>query len=377
MATSLFTSNSIFYGLHKLFGVYSPPFFLLVFATHLLAVWLLYLTIRCFTRSAILGVVGAALWGFNPVSQGSLGWYSVYGHVLVAPCILWVLLDLARISRRERTATRLSMARWSFLLLIAGTSFGVGLGIALAFPPVAYLLLPRTEPRRAAIAACFALVAVLLFVWYLSARACFVATTSDVVITSQIDAMRANMRGSLGSFTSLLAYGTTNLLLGPLVTCAKDAVTSGPLQGTSLADILRISNVVLIATVAAIATAIVCCGAERRRELLGLSLLALSAYALIGLARPSTITVPSIPRYHYVAPACIAILLCQTLSCFRWRAFARVVWLPSALLAAWFAATFGLYLQAGREIEAYAGKHTLMHYLTAQFRMAKLSTTNC
>ena len=161
------------------------------------------------------------------------------------------------------------------------------------------------------------------------------------------------------------------------MTCAKDAVTSGPLQGTSLADILRISNVVLIATVAAIATAIVCCGAERRRELLGLSLLALSAYALIGLARPSTITVPSIPRYHYVAPACIAILLCQTLSCFRWRDFVRVVWLPSALLAAWFAATFGLYLQAGREIEAYAGKHTLMHYLTAQFRMAKLSTTNC
>jgi hypothetical protein len=77
-----------------------------------------------------------------PINQGSLRWVSVYGHVMAGTFVLLVLADLSRIAGGDRAPTSWQLGRWTLLLVGAATSFGTGLGVALAFPAIAWLLLP-------------------------------------------------------------------------------------------------------------------------------------------------------------------------------------------------------------------------------------------
>jgi hypothetical protein len=42
-----------------------------------------------------LAVLAAAVWGINPINEGALGWYAVYGQVLATTCILIILVRFA------------------------------------------------------------------------------------------------------------------------------------------------------------------------------------------------------------------------------------------------------------------------------------------
>ena len=59
-----------------------------------------------------LACFGALLWAASPLNEGSLGWFSVYGHVLVATFLLWVMLRVQRAAistpspARERAGVR-------------------------------------------------------------------------------------------------------------------------------------------------------------------------------------------------------------------------------------------------------------------------------
>lgn len=146
---NLLARNLAFYGSYQLFGLRADLYFWTVLLTFLLDVWLLFRILRNLTGSLTLACFGATLWGTSPLNDGTLAWYSVYGQVL-ATTVLLLVLDRVTARARDGGATDLGSGLvWYGLLLVGTVSFGVGVGVALVFPAVLFLLLPDAwhQPR--------------------------------------------------------------------------------------------------------------------------------------------------------------------------------------------------------------------------------------
>src|SRR5262245_63967295 len=144
---NLVVRNLVFYGSARFFGLRADLFFWQVLLTHLLNVWLLFRVLHALTASRLLASGGAALWGTSPVQLGTLGWYSVYGQVLVATALLVVLDRVTRLARTGDAPPVRTAAAWYVLLLAGSACFGTGLGVAVAFPVVLFLLLQAAWRR--------------------------------------------------------------------------------------------------------------------------------------------------------------------------------------------------------------------------------------
>jgi hypothetical protein len=160
----LVTNNALFYFLYRLFGTHAESYYWVALGTHLLNVGLLFWVIRLFTESGRLACFGASLWGISTMNEAALGWFSVFGQVLVATIMLCLLVRLAQVSS-GRPLHRYTLARWWLLLLAASTSFGIGIGLTLVFPVVAFLLLPAS-PTRTRVVLIFCVLAALVPVLY-------------------------------------------------------------------------------------------------------------------------------------------------------------------------------------------------------------------
>jgi hypothetical protein len=296
------------------------------------------------------------LWALSPIAQGSLAWFAVYGHVLVATFMLWLLGDLAR--RTDETAHDVPLhvrLRWGLLLFGAATSYGFGLGIALGFPVAALFLLPALANRGAVLltlAASAALVAALYPVqrWLVLYRWGAEAIPFDFAPLGLAAIFR-----SPGEFVQLASvlllglsgYGLATLLLGPFALFARPAEYLGPWWGADLVWLSR--SLVVAAVVLAVA---VLRGAEpRRRHLaIGLGLVVAACYAPAAAVTAARLlaSFPSQPdryweptavleaRYQYAGPAVwiafVAVVLAAALD--RWRRLARSTY---AVLVVWFA----------------------------------------
>ena len=146
---NLLVRNLAFYTSFHLFGLRADLFFWTVLLTYLLDVWLLFRILRNLTGSLTLACFGALLWGTSPVNDGTLAWYSVYGQVLAATGLLVVLERVTARARAGGAVDGRTAAIWYGLLLLGTVCFGVGVGVALVFPAVLFLLLPETwrQPR--------------------------------------------------------------------------------------------------------------------------------------------------------------------------------------------------------------------------------------
>ncbi len=144
---NLLVRNLAFYGSYQLFGLRADLYFWTVLLTFLLAVWLLFRVLRNLTGSLTLACFGAALWGTSPVNDGTLAWYSVYGQVLAATILLLVLDRVTALARTGGALTTRTACAWYALLLLGTGCFGVGVGVALAFPAVLFLVLPDAWRR--------------------------------------------------------------------------------------------------------------------------------------------------------------------------------------------------------------------------------------
>src|SRR6185369_15334644 len=151
----------------------------------------------------------------SPACEGALGWFSVYGQVLATTMILWVLYRLAQIATTGVEPPPTAPLRWAAMLFIASVSFGTGIGAAMAFPIVAFILLPPSPARRRVLLALI-LVAIVLPVLYPTSQ--WLAERYHAPNTGEI----GNPIGVLlqwqvtWQFTiQLIAYGLTSLLLGP------------------------------------------------------------------------------------------------------------------------------------------------------------------
>ena len=299
--------NLIFYACYRLFGLAPLGYFVLVLLTHLANVCLLFLVIRRLTGNPFLASGGAALWGVLPANEASLGWYSVYGNVLVTTIALWLLYDLVRLAETRRPVSGLRLATWCLLLLAGMTCFGVGIALAMTFCVVAYLFLADSPDRNKATVVLFALTICVPIV-YVGLYHLYTAISGDTgtnaaAFLSQI----LNWRLNAEMLGELLAYGTSSLVIPH--PCTPDG--GMPLCYTFLA-----------LCAAGVAALFACVSGRIRRTLLALTLLLGATYASIAIGR-ALFTVVMIgravawsathARYHYLGPAIIAIILCLML----------------------------------------------------------------
>src|SRR5262249_43204730 len=121
--------NAVFAGMYAVFGPEPRPWFTSVLLTHLVNVLLLHRLVLRLTGDLLLACLGATLWGTAPVLEGALGWYAVYGQVLLATIVLAVVSSLATAVARDRPPSRGQILAWAGLLAAGATCFGIGLGI--------------------------------------------------------------------------------------------------------------------------------------------------------------------------------------------------------------------------------------------------------
>jgi len=348
----LATRNALFFAFYWAFGMHPEYYFWVVLITHLVNVYLLFRTIRWLTGSARLGVFGAVLWGTCPVQVGALGWYSVYGEVVVGSILLLLLSRAARAGAQERPPSRHSAVTWPLLLLVASTCFGVGIGIALAAPLAFFLLLPPS-PRRTRLCIGLTLLAAVLPILYtamLSLSTELFGPNSEAFV-ADLMMSHVNVEPVLLMLPQLFIRGFSALLLGflPLVPSLRDLVSWS--HGVPYAAALLYA--------AAMIAALVGSPAADRRRLAALLLIATSAYGIIALGRAPFFETwrmaeaASPARYHYVATAPLVAALCLFLARVgAWvRARARIA---NLALAAWLGVTAFLYAQSRPFVSLHA-----------------------
>jgi len=318
----LFTSKSVFYLMYSLFGLESNAYYGLAILSHLVNVFLLYRVVEISTSRSGLALVASLLWGMSAVNQGSLGWYSVYGHVLVGNFLLWILYDMARIRYEGIELGNLKLLRWYLLLLAAATSFGTGIPVAMLGGLVAWLLLPEGAARRRAtisLGSLAVLVPALYFSWVSSSADLLgdAAAVSHLESNLAFYTLPSHWLSALTLWVRMVAYGFSSLLLGPMPIAAPAFASTGVLAKAPQAFVtplsLGLGGIAVLGVFVAMGRATL----AERRSLCAYGVWMLSVYAVIAVGRsafldqiavsPSSFAMQ--PRYYYVAPALGVILV--------------------------------------------------------------------
>jgi hypothetical protein len=301
--------NLVYYLCFTFFGTNAEPYFWWVLLTHLVNVYLVFAILRTLSGPR-MACVGAAFWGMSPIDEGALGWFSVYGQVQATTMILFVLYRMLRVANGAAPLWREPVA-WAALLLIASVSFGSGIGAAMAFPVVAYIVLQRSPIRRRALWA-FGAVAASLPLLYVGSF--WLAKYYDVPRTSEIGIALGGLLALsrvLGLTAHMVAYGVTSLLLSPF---------QYPMEysGTHFIVVPILALLVIVAGVAM-------APAQRRRALLAAVVLGCACYGIIAVGRVGFFfffgtKLVAAARYHYAAPLFfwIAILVAIATLAERW-----------------------------------------------------------
>jgi hypothetical protein len=300
---NLLVRNAIFYAWFRLFGLDAAPYFWAVLLTHLLNVWLLSRLLRTLTSSATLACLGATLWGASPIAVGTLGWYSVYGQVLVGTILLVVLRRLAALSRDGASLPARTAWTWYALLLLATVCFGVGLGIALAFPVALFVMLPAAwrQPRVRMAYLALPVVTVAVYVAYRHLYPLLFEPLSFEELTTQPAGVRdlpSVLRGVLG----LVGFATSEYPRGFFW-----AAKTYPDRASSIVLALAGVGVVVLSWRG---------GPRARRAGVALASLSAGIYFAIALGRTWFLPLPRMAaqlRYHYVAAIPIVAILCMAL----------------------------------------------------------------
>lgn len=302
----LFLRNLAFWLCWVAFGAEPTGWFATALVTHALnGVLLFFVLVRVVRHVAVAGAV-AALWAVAPAHEGSLAWYAVYGHALATTFVLVLLLDVLRWRERDGVPSVPRTLGWCLLLVAAGVSYGVGLGVAAAAPVAIALLVPATRraPSRLAIVA---LVPVLLaLAWFATARQSSGLALPGLEDGGASGGIRplADLLAILQVGASLVAFGLGDLVLGPWERWLAQAPAGVLVAGVAVALLLVVAvartreprlRAVLVATVLLALAAYGSIAAARA-----------GLYAALGVAPDAT---AAVPRYHYLAQTLLAAAL--------------------------------------------------------------------
>jgi hypothetical protein len=299
--------NLVFLGLWHLFGLHSELWYWTVLLTHLLNVWLLFGVLGFLTADVGLACLGATIWGICPLGVGTLGFYSVYGQVMASTILLVVLKDLVRLSAAGTVLTARRALVWYALLLAGTTCFGTGIGAALAFPLVLFLLLPAAWRQPRVRIAYLALPAVALVGYFALKR--FYTLFEPMPFEELLHEVLAE-HGLLAAPAMMVQ------LLGFAVAGSTLSYFFAPYQYPNTRDLVSI---------AAFAVGLGCIAWRgdwrRRRNALAMMALAVGIYSVIAIGRAkmyagfntSSVQAAAFLRYHYEATIPIVVLLCLIL----------------------------------------------------------------
>jgi hypothetical protein len=293
--------NATFWTMFQLFGTDPRGYAWTVILTHLLNTYLVFQVIR--PSGLVLAGFGALLWGTCPVLAGALGWYSVYGQVLLTTLVLSVLWSLERVRCAGAPLSAATAMVWVVVLAAGATSFGTGLGVAVTFPVAVALALPaRQLPRRSLLV--LAVGAVVTVVGYALA----VAHSPDMTPAARaLIADPGQAAGVVGLSAHLLGFGASALLFDAL-----GAHQRFP-DWTQMASVAVVAILVLSAGASA--------DAPGRRRLAALCVLVAAAYGAVAGGRSAVYAAAAIPfataakaaRYHYLPLALLVLLVCMAL----------------------------------------------------------------
>ncbi len=315
----LATSNLVFYVLFQLFGLQAEVYHGVALATHLLNVALLYHVIHRITDSRCLAVFGAALWGMAPIDRGSIGWFSVYGHVLATTLILWVLVDVARLRKAAAAVPAWTLVRWYVLLMGAAMSFGVGLGVAACFGIVVFSMLPEA-PNRGRVSVVLSTLLVVLPGLFVLQHSVFESLFGPLISDGRDAVLQLYRVPELIAMSAqLLAFASASLALGLVVRGDHGNQLLPVFQGheTALAWFTFGVGSALVGLV------LVVLWRTRggRMPIVGFGVMAVVAYAVIAAGRigvmgraPSMLWMVSSPRYHYLGTLAICLVLMTSLA---------------------------------------------------------------
>jgi hypothetical protein len=322
----LLTSNAVYALLFPVFGLDATGYYAIALLTHLCVVGLLYGAILRWSGT-LTAVVVSTMWGISPLAEGSIGWFGVYGHLLVGAAVAWILRDLARISTGEAHPSAWLLARWYMLILIAATSFGFGLSIAIVFPIAVYGLLSGA-PKQRLVAGVFATLWIAIPVLYILVHLSYasisdrdalhgvsqVAAKSEFTDLSSLFLLFISKVPSV--LTEFLSIGVASLPFGPLIAL-------GPTYGASYGFVLMFSKIVLFVMAVLFVWRLRSRTRDERLYAASCFILALASYgtiaiwdviraislpesmppAMLALLLPAPLTF----RYHYVAPMLLAV----------------------------------------------------------------------
>ena len=300
---NLLARNLVFLASWEAFGLRAPFYFATVLLTHLLNVALLFGVLRRMTHGGALACFGAALWGTLPLCLGTLGWYSVYGQVLVATILLVVLHRLAGIAAADGRLPASEACLWYGLLLVGTTCFGVGIGVASVFPVVVFLLLPSAWSQPRMRMAWLLLPAVTIGLYFGFRRLYPFIATVNLAEAIQNHAAWRGVGAAPPVLAHLLTYSAAAAVLGYFL----------PKESPSMAAWLAAS-----AFVAGLALLVVRGEARSRRLAAAMVVLATGMYLVIAVGRGYTYVLfklgPAVAgrtaRYHYAGSLPVVILLC-------------------------------------------------------------------
>jgi hypothetical protein len=309
------TAYAAFYLCRVLFELNANLYYALAIATHGFNAYLLYRLVETMTGRFGLALAAGFVWGTSSLNQGSIGWYSVYGHVLAGTWTLLFLYGAARVSSGRSALTRATPRLWLCCMLGAATSFGSGIPVAMLSGPVLYFLLPDIPGRTRVVRTQCALLLVVPALFLAVHGAHYVLfgtpTSEEVVARTFVGQIAGEMPSKLveifSMFGLLLAYGSASLIFGPVLQFSRAFLVETPwvayCTGTAMMLALGYSVWRLDRSV--------------RPRALAYLFLAASCYGIIALGRASIYNTMGYPmieaamvaRYHYLAQAILAVLL--------------------------------------------------------------------
>ncbi len=366
----LFTRNLVYWICYQLFGLEPAGYFWLALLTHLLNVALLFAVILRLSQRPLCAALAAALWGLAPISQGSLRWVSVYGHVMAGTFVLVLLADLSRIAGGDRAPTSWVLGRWTLLLLAAATSFGTGLGVVVGLPAIAWLLLPPACGRNR--------VALVLAAGTAAIAALYPLAQQDTLPIRVAGSFGATLAVCVELWANLMSYGLASLALGPFFTFSEGHIVVGPLRGLAEAHVLPAIHGFGLVLLAAPAWAVARAGPARRRQMAAFALLAACAYGMIALGRAPVVlamnldmsSMTTATRYHYLAPLGLAVVLgLAAAELASARSLRRLpVWLGPVLFGVGLSLALPSYAISARTLDPLLDRHWLeeMNQVVAQ-----------
>ena len=365
----LVTTFGIFYLSYLAFGTRPEPYFVCVLLLHLVNVALLFAVARRVTRSDRAACFAALLWGTSPRLEGSLGWYSVFGHVIVGTALLCLLYELTTVEQTGAASWRRRVG-WLALLLIAATSFGTGIGVVLMLPAVAFLVIPPT-PIRARLTASLLGCAVGVLALYVALHRVTLPNYDAFNLVSRAS-------GTVGQYffvvlADLLRYGISTSMLGALWPRPR---LEAPLTWVMLGIYIIVLLVPLLGG-----------SARSRRYTLACLLLMLGCYALIAVGRqnfyPSNPGLAGSDRYYYVGALVTVLALCiavaeaarhirdRGLAAFDDRPVGRRLdAIATAVLVAWASALMAVRLAYGPAINHHDAARRETAAVVQQVRQA-------